>query len=486
MHKVDKDLLSIQEARIALETAKDAQFLMKEYSQKFFHNIVRKMIQDIQSLIPEYVACEIEETGKGCQKEKEAFVLQFFKAMEAEIGTRTYIGAKAKDSAGKILQVGVPLGVIPVFLPSENVVINTLYSLFAGLQSANAIIAVPHEKVTKTASLVIKKIQQIGRENGLPRGSICCIHYLTECGGEELINSPMASMILVLGQKKYIDTTIPKRPIIYGASGATPVFIERSANVPFAVKSIIESRVYDHGLLPASEQYLIVESIVAEQVKNELLENGAYFLSKEEEAKLVALLQPKNGGIQEACVGKSAEWLASKAGIDLPKDIRILVSEQSYLHDQDPFVHEMSCPVLVFYREPDWRHACEKAIYLLQEKNNGHTLAIHSKEQAVVNEFALKKPVARMVVNAAASFSSMGLGSTLQLSPILGGFTRGRGISAENITAANLTYTREISYASNRFLEEKTTVDHVQDSQVQAQLLEKVLKKMMEKQFVEK
>lgn len=481
MHDVDKDLLSIQEARIVLETAKDAQILMKEYGQEFFHNLVRVMIREIQPLISEYVSCEIEETGKGCQKEKEAFVLQFLKAMEAEVGDKTYIGATAKDSAGKILQVGVPLGVIPVLLPSENVVIHTLYSLFAGLQSANAMIAIPHVKATKTATLVIKKIQQVGLYNGLPRGSINCIEYLTECGTKEIINSPMAAMILVLGQKKYTDTTIPKRPIIYGGSGATPVFIERSADTQVAVKMIIESRSYDCGLLPASEQYLIVESTIAEKVKNELIQNGAYFLSKEEEIKLISLLQPKNDGIQESCVGKSAAWLAKNAGIQLPRDTRILISEQNYLHDQDPFVNEMSCPILVFYREPDWQHACEKAIHLLQEKNDGHTLAIHSKEPMIVNEFALKKPVARMVVNAAASFSSMGLGSTLPLSPILGGFTRGLGISAENITPANLTYTREIGYASSECLEEKTIESNVHDTQVQTQLIEKVLKKMLEK-----
>ncbi|EOL41568.1 hypothetical protein RV11_GL000943 [Enterococcus phoeniculicola] len=481
MHDVDKDLLSIQEARIVLETAKDAQILMKEYGQEFFHNLVRVMIREIQPLISEYVSCEIEETGKGCQKEKEAFVLQFLKAMEAEVGDKTYIGATAKDSAGKILQVGVPLGVIPVLLPSENVVIHTLYSLFAGLQSANAMIAIPHVKATKTATLVIKKIQQIGLCNGLPRGSINCIEYLTECGTKEIINSPMTAMILVLGQKKYTDTTIPKRPIIYGGSGATPVFIERSADTQVAVKMIIESRAYDCGLLPASEQYLIVESTIAEKVKNELIQNGAYFLSKEEEIKLISLLQPKNDGIQESCVGKSAAWLAKNAGIQLPRDTRILISEQNYLHDQDPFVNEMSCPIIVFYREPDWQHACEKAIHLLQEKNDGHTLAIHSKEPMIVNEFALKKPVARMVVNAAASFSSMGLGSTLPLSPILGGFTRGLGISAENITPANLTYTREIGYASSECLEEKTIESNVHDTQVKTQLIEKVLKKMLEK-----
>jgi hypothetical protein len=56
---------------------------------------------------------------------------------------------------------------------------------------------------------------------------------------------------------------------------------------------------------------------------------------------------------------------------------------------------------------PDWIHACDKCIQLLKEKRNGHTLAIHSNNQCIIKEFALKKPVGRMIVNAGATLTDV-------------------------------------------------------------------------------
>ena len=481
MHEIDKDLLSIQEARVLLETATDAQLLMKGFGQEYLHTLAKVVIKEIEPLISHYVSCEVEETGKGCPKDKEQLIFQFLSKFYSEIGTKTYIGTTKEDSAGKILKVGVPLGVVPVLLPSENSVLNTIYSLLMGIESGNAMIAIPDSKAYTSTFQVVQKIQQICEANGLPRGCISCIEYLTEIGVKEIIKNQSASMIVILGQKKYSDTTVSTRPIIYGGSGATPTFIEHSADVKKAAKSIVESRSFDCGLLPASEQYLIVENQIAIEVKEELQKNGAHFLSKEEEDKLIGLLQPENNQMNEACVGKNAEWLAEQSGFVVLKGTRVLVSEQAYIYDMDPFANEMNCPVIAFYVEPDWMHACEKSICLLKEKNNGHTLAIHSENQQIINEYALKKPVARMIVNASASFSSLGLDSELPLSTILGGYTMGCGISAQNITATDLTYTREISYASCLKKNKEERKQTVKDTQIQTQLLEKVLRKILEK-----
>ncbi|MFD1902177.1 hypothetical protein GQR36_23195 [Enterococcus termitis] len=77
-----------------------------------------------------------------------------------------------------------------------------------------------------------------------------------------------------------------------------------------------------------------------------------------------------------------------------------------------------------------------------------------------------------MIVNAPAGLASLGLNSNLPLSMILGGFTTGRGISAKNITAADLTYVRQISYPVN----EISSLEKVDKA-----LLEKVLRKILEK-----
>ncbi|EOL43433.1 aldehyde dehydrogenase family protein [Enterococcus caccae] len=478
MQQVDEDLLSIQEARILVETARDAQQLVKEYEQKNLDVIVNKLLEEIKPAISQFLTTEIEETNLGCYKDKEALIFQFLKAWVEELDQQLCVGTIVEDSAGNVLQVGVPFGVIPVLLPAENTTLNVLYSLTIGIKSGNAMVLIPHPKAQRTTYQIFQKIREICEANGLPKGCLGCVSARTDKGVNEILASQDISMILAIGNQNYINAANYQRPIIYGGSGATPVFIERSADVRKAVQAIIDSRSYDCGLLPATEQYLIAEGVIASEVKALLQNYGAHFLSKEEEEDLLALLKPKDNQINPSCIGKNAQWLANAAKIKVAPTTKVLVSEQNYMHDEDPFANEMKCPVLAFYLEPDWMHACEKSIRLLKEKNNGHTLAIHSHNKTVLTEFALKKPVGRMIVNAPASIASLGLESTLPVSVILGGFTTGRGISAKNITAKDLTYVREISYP----VEPITSNDGLCDTRsiIDAEVLEKILKKIIE------
>ncbi|MEG3033514.1 MAG: hypothetical protein RR813_09930, partial [Enterococcus sp.] len=123
-----------------------------------------------------------------------------------------------------------------------------------------------------------------------------------------------------------------------------------------------------------------------------------------------------------------------------------------------------------------------KCIQLLKEKRNGHTLAIHSHDQRIIEEFALKKPIGRMIVNAGASLAGIGLESTLPLSLVLGGMTTGRGIAAQNITAQDLRYVREIGYVNDKVscsssVEKTEKSSGLVDEQA---LLEKFLQKIIE------
>lgn len=49
--------------------------------------------------------------------------------------------------------------------------------------------------------------------------------------------------------------------------GNGPAYIERSANVPHAVKQIMDSKTFDNGTICASEQSIIVETVNREAVK---------------------------------------------------------------------------------------------------------------------------------------------------------------------------------------------------------------------------
>ena len=113
---------------------------------------------------------------------------------------------------------------------------------------------------------------------------------------------------------------------------------------------------------------------------------------------------------------------------------RILIRKKSFV------------PVLAYYIEDDWMHACEKCIELLLSEKNAHTLVIHSRDEDVIRQFALKKPVGRVLVNTPASFGSMGATTNLFPAMTLGSGSAGEGITSDNVSPMNLIYVRKVGY----------------------------------------
>lgn len=75
-------------------------------------------------------------------------------------------------------------------------------------------------------------------------------------------------------------------------------------------------------------------------------------------------------------------------------------------------------------------------------------MIIHSTDESVIEQFALRKPVARMLVNTPACFGAMGMTTNLFPSMTLGSGSTGHGITADNVSPMNLIYIRKVGYGT--------------------------------------
>ena len=62
--------------------------------------------------------------------------------------------------------------------------------------------------------------------------------------------------------------------------------IDESADIILAVNSIVHSKVFDNGMICASEQAVIVPDSIYDAVKAEFIKRGCWFLSPEEKEKV--------------------------------------------------------------------------------------------------------------------------------------------------------------------------------------------------------
>ncbi|MEY8354200.1 aldehyde dehydrogenase family protein [Lachnospiraceae bacterium 54-53] len=447
MSFVDKDLLSIQEARILMESARDARNTMLTFPQEKLDLIVDALAVSAREMAEELAAMSAEETGYGRFQDKcvkNRFVCD---CLPERLKGMKCVGILNEDTRLRTMDIGVPVGVLVALTPAVSPVSTAVYNVLTALKSGNPIVIAPHERAGKVTGRLLDRLAEEGRTHGLPEGAIGYLKTVTRAGALELIRHPAAAMVVNTGVPELCrEAAESGKPYIYGGTGNGPVFIERTADVKQAVEDIIASRTFDYGIVSAAEQYMVVDSLIASEVKAEMLKNGAYFMNGEEEKKLIDLLCLENGKADTEIMGRPASELAKRAGFPVPEGTSVLVSEQKYISDRNPFARELLCPVLAYYIENDWLHACEKCMSLLVNESHGHTLVIHSRDEEVIRQFALKKPVGRVLVNTPATLGSMGATTNLFPAMTLGSITAGAGMTADNVSPMNFIYTRKVGY----------------------------------------
>lgn len=443
---VDNDLLSIQEARILAENAFEAQKQLSAFSQEKLDRIVECVADAAQKHAETLAVMSCDETDYGRWQDKSIknnFVCGY---VRRKLRGMLCVGIIAEDRQKQIMDIGVPVGVIVALCPATSPVSTTIYKALIAIKSGNAIIFSPHPRALKTMGRVLDIMMEAALSQGLPEGCLSYLNTVTPSGTAELMAHKATSLIINTGVPGMLKAAYGAgKPVIYGGTGNGPAFIERTADIVQAVKDIIQSKTFDNGVSSA-EQSIVVEGCIADEVRQELEKNGAYFMSDEQSHQFAELFFGVCGKPNSGMIGVSAENLALRAGFSVPKNVTVLIATRKYVSKTDPYSREMLCPVLTFYVEDDWMHACEKCIELLISERNGHTLVIHSRDEDVIRQFALKKPVGRMLVNTPATFGGMGATTNLFPSMILGSGSAGYGITSDNVSPMNLIYTRKVGY----------------------------------------
>lgn len=451
---LDRDLQSIQEVRDLIANAKEAQKELATYSQEKVDKIICEISSACAAQAERLAKMAVEETGFGVWEDK---------VLKNLLGsTITYDSCKDMKTVGiikdckecGIMEVGVPMGIVAALIPSTNPTSTTMYKSIISIKAGNAIVISPHPNAKNCILETVKIIRDTLKKCGAPENIVQSISLTTIDATNTLLKSRDIGVILATGGEAMVRAAYSSgNPAIGVGPGNGPAFIERTADIPLAVKRIFDSKTFDNGTICASEQSIVTERCVKDKVVEEVKKQGGYFLSEEETKKLSGFILRANGTMNPKIVGKSAKVIADMAGFSIPEGTRVLVSEQTTVAKDNPYSREKLCPILAFYTEPSWEAACERCMQILYNEGVGHTMTIHSQDKNVIKEFALKKPVSRLLVNTPGALG--GVGATTNLSPALtlGCGAVGGSATSDNISPLNLINIRRVAYGA-RELEE--------------------------------
>lgn len=444
--ELDRDLRSIQEVRNLITKAKRAAAEYATFSQDKIDSIVKAITEACSIQAEPLAKMAVEETGFGIWQDKVLKNLLGSRVTYESIKDMKTIGVISEDGSKGLMEIGIPMGIIVALIPSTNPTSTTMYKALISLKAGNAIIFSPHPNAKNCILETVKIIQEAALKAGAPDGLVGTINLITSEATDTLLRNPDIGLILATGGEAMVHAAYSSgNPAIGVGPGNGPSFIERTANIPEAVRHIFESKTFDNGTICSSEQSIVTEYCIEAKVIEELKKQGGYFMDQAQSDKVFKFMLRANGSMNPKIVGKSAQAIADMAGIDIPAGTRVLLSVQTEVSKKNPYSREKLCPILAFYVEDGWQNACEKCIAILQNEGAGHTMTIHSEDTDVIREFALKKPVSRLLVNTPGSLG--GTGATTNLPPAftLGCGAVGGSSTSDNITPMNLINIRRIA-----------------------------------------
>lgn len=445
----DRDLQSIQEVRDLVAKALEAEKILSTFSQQKLDEICCAIASACMEHAEELAKMAVKETGFGKWEDKvlknklgSAITWESVKNMKT-------VGILREDSERKVTEIGVPMGIVAALIPSTNPTSTVMYKSIISIKAGNAIIISPHPGAKNCITETYRIVKEAAERAGAPEGTVNCIGLTTSQAVDTLLKHPDVSIILATGGEAMVHAAYSSgNPALGVGPGNGPSYIEKSADIPLAVKRIMDSKTFDNGTICASEQSIVTETEIADKVKAELKKQGGYFLTEEQSDKLSGFLLRANGTMNPKIVGKTAQDIAKMADITVPSDARLLISEQNpaNVNKKNPYSREKLCPVIAFFTVSGWEEACELSIRILKNEGAGHTMTLHTKNRDVVREFALKKPVSRILVNTPGALG--GVGATTGLAPALtlGCGAVGGSATSDNVSPLNLINIRRVAW----------------------------------------
>ena len=382
----------------------------------------------------------VAETGMGLVEDK---VIKNHYASEyiynAYKDTKT-CGVIEEDKIAGIRRIADPVGVIAAVIPTTNPTSTAIFKCLLALKTRNAIILSPHPRARECTIAAARVVLQAAVAAGAPTGIIGWIDEPTV----ELSNAVMknADLILATGGPGMVKAAYSSgKPAIGVGAGNTPAIIDKTADIPMAVSSIIHSKTFDNGMICASEQSVTVLAPVYDAVKAEFIARGCHFLNGDELDKVRGTIMV-NGRLNAGIVGQTAVTIAEMAGIQVPAATKILIGEVESTELSEPFAHEKLSPVLVMYKAETFEAAIAGAEQLVADGGYGHTasLYINTAEKERMNRFEAAMKTCRILINTPASHGGIGDLYNFSLAPslTLGCGTWGGNSVSENVGVKHL------------------------------------------------
>ena len=383
----------------------------------------------------------VDETGRGVLEDKVIKNIFATEYIWHSIQNQKTVGVIDENDLEGYVEVAEPVGVVAGVTPVTNPTSTTMFKALICAKTRNPIIFGFHPSAQNCSAEAARILRDAAVKAGAPKNCVQWIEVPSIAATNALMNHPGISLILATGGSGMVRSAYSAgKPALGVGPGNVPCYINKNVNVGRACTDLIISKTFDNGMICASEQAVIVDRAISEKFEAIMQDNGCRFLTEAEATKVSDyVFPPEKKGLNPEVVGKTAHWIAEKAGVDVPEDTKILIAKLPRPSREYPLSLEKLSPVLAYFVCEDEVQGFEYAKAMLELGGLGHSAVIHSDDEKLCIEYSKQMKVGRVIANSPSSQGAIGdIYNTNTPSLTLGCGSFGRNSTTANVSSVNL------------------------------------------------
>ncbi|KQT02479.1 bifunctional acetaldehyde-CoA/alcohol dehydrogenase [Cellulomonas sp. Leaf395] len=401
----------------------------------------------------------VNETGRGVFEDKAVKNIFACEHVTNSMSTLKTVGIVSRDDLTGITEIAEPVGVVCGVTPVTNPTSTTIFKSLIALKTRNPIVFAFHPSAQASSVAAARVVRDAAVAAGAPEHCIQWVETPSIDATTALMNHPGVALILATGGNAMVRAAYScGKPALGVGAGNVPAYIEKTAKLKRAVNDVVLSKAFDNGMVCASEQAVILDDVIYDAALAEFAVLHAYRANAKEKALLEQFIfgvkaEGKNcadAKLNASVVGQTPQWIAAQAGFSVPDDTSIILVEVSGVGPQEPLTREKLAPVLAVLRADSTEHGIRLAEQMVEFDGLGHSAAIHTRDDALTEEFGSRVKAVRIITNAPSSLGGIGdIYNAFIPSLTLGCGSYGHNSVSNNVSAVNLVNIKRIGRRNN-------------------------------------
>jgi len=291
-----------------------------------------------------------------------------------------------------------PIGVVADVVPCTNPEGTVCTIGLSLLKTRNAMIVSPHPRTQRTSYVTTEYARKALEKVGAPEDLFQCIKETSNEKTSELMS--VCDFAMATGGAALIKVVYAAgKPAHTVGAGNVVSIVDETADLAAAANKIARSKVANYSTSCSSENAVAIHESIYDEMINALKAEGGYMCNTEERGKVRKALWPDGKTLNRAIIGRSAQHIASAAGIDIPPNIRFLMVIGEKIGPEDRFSGEKLSVVLTVWKWSDFGEMVERMKKMHKFSGEGHSASIHTNREDRMEELAIKANVGRVECN---------------------------------------------------------------------------------------